>query len=319
LAGTGSGGTWALVPSSPLTPTSLTAVTLDHSATATLHYVTGTESAEDAAHGAPTVDLAQGAITVARPGLQNLVNLAVSLVTGGLPGPIAGLVGPVLASLLSDITGQLNQLLSVDGQAQVLVTHHMPAETTTTTSGKPNATTTTGSTATCKPVSGTIPAGHWTGSYQAAITDMYDGSHGINGGGSGTASGNLDLTVTAGGAVTGTFTLSGTFSDQVQVAGGAGNGTGNYSDTGTTITGTAQKPVLQGTFTVAGNVNVTSPITFSTPFTSSDSQATFQMSVDQVTCDHVSGASTGPVEPQAASSVGLVVHGSGSYTLTRVS
>jgi hypothetical protein len=122
LTASGAKGTWALGGATPASPTD---VTLDASGTTTLTYTTPAPVTQSSCGSSvPGIYQATAELTVSRPGVENLKDLATSLLTNGL-GKAGSVVGPIVASVLdpvlSSVLGQLDNLTQVTGTGTVVI------------------------------------------------------------------------------------------------------------------------------------------------------------------------------------------------------
>ncbi|HEY3925234.1 MAG TPA: hypothetical protein VGL75_11795 [Acidothermaceae bacterium] len=133
LTGANAAGTWQV--SGPITAGGSTTVTLDEHGTNSLPFSANPATAscttddESASSGA-------AAITITRPGVENLVKLATTMLTNGL-GVVGNIVGPVILALLSPIldsvTSKLSALLTVTGSGTVAINAPSKSDCTSAT------------------------------------------------------------------------------------------------------------------------------------------------------------------------------------------
>ena len=236
--------TWDLT--GPLSTDADTSVTLDSQGSSTLAVTATQPSADDscADSGNDSGSTGVGRITVTRPGLDHLQQLATSMLTNGL-GAAGSVIGPivqsVLAPMLDTVLGQLNGLTQVIGAGTVTVNAPTPSDGCTPTPTPTPTATANAETAAC--IVGTWTTTDWTSTYAAnerglsgakwtltadgAWSEQFDGSSPmLNVGGSktvtytGTATGTVQLSGDSATATTGTWkdsniqgVITGSFSD----------------------------------------------------------------------------------------------------------
>ena len=231
--------TWALT--GPISTDATATVTMDNQGTNTLPISVAQSSTDTCGSSTDSSSpTGTGQITVTRPGITGLKQLANSMLTNGL-GVAGSVVGPIVQSVLSpmidSVLGQLNGLTQVVGTGAVAVNVPSPSSSCGPT---PTSTATAQTAASC--IIGTWKTTDWTNTYlpdehglsgatwtlasNGAWTEKFDGSAPLVGvGGSktvvytGTATGTVQLSG-ASTATTGTWTdsgitgvITGTFSD----------------------------------------------------------------------------------------------------------
>jgi len=234
-------------PTGPLSTADATSVTLDAQGTSTLS-VTATQPTTDSDtctdSGDDSASTGVGRITVTRPGLSSLKQLATTMLTNGL-GAAGSVVGPIVQSILSPmldtVLGQLDGLTQTIGAGTLTVNAPAPTDACTPTPTSTPTTTAAAQSAAC--IIGTWTTTDWTNTYlpderglagakwtltpDGAWTEQFDGSSPLlNVGGSltvtytGTATGTVQLSSDSATARTGPWkasniqgTVTGTFSD----------------------------------------------------------------------------------------------------------
>jgi hypothetical protein len=133
LTGANAAGTWAL--SGPIAAGGSTDVTLDEHGANSLPFSANPATAS-CTSGDESTSSGAATITVTRPGVENLVKLATTMLTNGL-GVAGSIVGPVLTSLLSPIldsvTSKLTALLTVTGSGTVAINAPSKSDCTSAT------------------------------------------------------------------------------------------------------------------------------------------------------------------------------------------
>jgi hypothetical protein len=133
LTGANASGVWTV--SGPIVASAATDVTLDEHGTNALPFAAN-PAAGSCTAGENSASSGAGSITVTRPGVENLVKLASTMLTNGL-GVAGTIVGPVILSLLSPIldsvTSKLSALLTVIGSGTVAINAPSKSDCTSAT------------------------------------------------------------------------------------------------------------------------------------------------------------------------------------------
>ena len=122
LTAAGAKATWD--HGGPISTDADTSVTLDHQSSSTLAF-TSSKPSGTACNSATSDEVGTGRITVSRPGVDSLKQLASAILTTGL-GVAGGIIGPVVDAILSPIIdsvlSKVDDLTKVSGSATVLIT-----------------------------------------------------------------------------------------------------------------------------------------------------------------------------------------------------
>ena len=279
LTAAGAKATWEL--GGPLSTDADTSVTLDDQSASKLDF-TSTKPAGTACSSTASDEVGTGRITVTRPGVDGLKQLASGILTTGL-GVAGGIIGPVVDAVLSPIIdsvlGKVDALTKVSGSTSVLITGATSGTNCNASSSTPEPTHSAESAAcivgtwrttnqTLTPPGGLSGAAGatWTITAQGKVTEDYTGStplyEGTNYAGSYTGTAVLMITIPSASATTGPWMMK-SESGQIYLNGHAGTadfsdptaspaGTWTCSDNSMTLTTTVASSTLGVTLQRAG-------------------------------------------------------------------